>query len=200
MNRRRVSSPPTRERARSSRPLSPSHRARRASRDRIDDRGTESTIARANHTECDDFHAGCVDRVTVNVRVARNGRRVRRGRRGLPRASSFIHSFISFIHFMHSTRGRARGGDTHTLRVTTHHTTFRVFFLPKRAKKNQKNQKNQRARKAHATRMGGRYTRVMTQHRETRARGTRRHARARSRGNDGRTRAACRWVRCVGTR
>ena len=88
MNRRRVSSPPP-ARARSSRPLSPSHRARRP-RDRIDDRGTESTIARANHTECDDFHARCVDRVTQNVRIARNVRsftssrvrRVRRVRRG----------------------------------------------------------------------------------------------------------------------
>ena len=160
MNRRRVSSPPP-ARARSSRPLSPSHRARRP-RDRIDDRGTESTIARANHTECDDFHARCVDRVTQNVRIARNVRsftssrvrRVRRGRRGLPRASSCT-SFISF----HSRaacirRAAARVGvtDTHTLRVTTHHTTFRVFFLPKRAKKKSKN------RKAHATRRGGVHT------------------------------------------
>ena len=140
-------------------PRSTTEGPNRRPRDRIDDRGTESTIARANHTECDDFHARCVDRVTQNVRIARNVRsftssrvrRVRRVRRGLPRASSCT-SFISF----HSRaacirRAAARVGvtDTHTLRVTTHHTTFRVFFLPKRAKKKSKN------RKAHATRMGG---------------------------------------------
>ena len=129
-------------------PRSTTEGPNRRPRDRIDDRGTESTIARANHTECDDFHARCVDRVTQNVRIARNVRsftssrvrRVRRGRRGLPRASSCT-SFISF----HS-RAAARVGvtDTHTLRVTTHHTTFRVFFLPKRAKKKIKTSKSTR--------------------------------------------------------
>ena len=143
----------TRARARSSRPLSPSHRARRP-RDRIDDRGTESTIARANHTECDDFHARCVDRVTQNVRIARNVRsftssrvrRVRRGRRGLPRASSCT-SFISF----HSRaacirRAAARVGVTDTHTTTSHDSSyhFSCLFPPQTGKKKIKKSKSTR--------------------------------------------------------
>ena len=96
-------------RARSSRPLSPFHRARRASRDRIDDRGTESTteglnestIARANHTECDDFHAEPVHRpphtfASLETFVRSRHRRVRRVRRG-PSSRSPARVVIHFI-------------------------------------------------------------------------------------------------------
>ena len=129
-------------------PRSTTEGPNRRPRDRIDDRGTESTIARANHTECDDFHARCVDCVTQNVRIARNVRsftssrvrRVRRVRRGLPRASSCT-SFISF-HFI---RGRARGGDRHT-HFTSHDSSyhFSCLFPPQTGKKKIKKSKSTR--------------------------------------------------------
>ena len=143
-------------------PRSTTEGPNRRPRDRIDDRGTESTIARANHTECDDFHARCVDRVTQNVRIARNVRsftssrvrRVRRVRRGLPRASSRT-SCISFHARAACIR---RGGDRHT-----HDDESRLiiplfvsFSSPNGQKKNQKIEK-------HTRRGGGGYTRVMTQ-------------------------------------
>ena len=148
-------------------PRSTTEGPNRRPRDRIDDRGTESTIARANHTECDDFHARCVDRVTQNVRIAQNVRsftssrvrRVRRVRRGLPRASSCT-SFISF-HSRASCirRAAARVGVTDTHTTTSHDSSyhFSCLFPPQTGKK--KIKKSKSTRDAHA----GGYTRVMTQ-------------------------------------
>ena len=135
-----------RARAPSSRPLSPFHRARRASRDRIDDRGTESTteglnestIARANHTECDDFHAEPVHRPPAHVRVARNVRSFTSSPRSSRSSRSVVavsrarrHSFHS--HGVHACTSVDVGGDTR--RVTTHQYHFSCLFPPQTIKK-----------------------------------------------------------------
>ena len=172
-------------------PRSTTEGPNRRPRDRIDDRGTESTIARANHTECDDFHARCVDRVTQNVRIARNVRsftssrvrRVRRVRRGLPRASSCT-SFISF----HSRaacirRAAARVGVTDTHTTTSHDSSyhFSCLFPPQTGKK-----KNQNIEKHTRRAWGGVHTShdPIERERESRARAVQKCPRARSRGNE----------------
>ena len=158
-----------RARAPSSRPLSPFHRARRASRDRIDDRGTESTteglnestIARANHTECDDFHAEPVHRPPAHVRVARNVRSFTSSPRSSRSSRSVVavsrarrHSFHS--HGVHACTSVDVGGDTR--RVTTHQYHFSCLFPPQTIKKKKKVQHPRSKRTG--------YTRVMTHHRE----------------------------------
>ena len=150
-----------RARAPSSRPLSPFHRARRASRDRIDDRGTESTteglnestIARANHTECDDFHAEPVHRpphtfASLETFVRSRHRRVRRVRRG-PSSRSPARVVIHFIRTACTRARRSTWGGIHD-ESRPINTTFRVFFLPKRSKKKKKfNTRDQNERDTH---------------------------------------------------
>ena len=102
MNRRRVSSPPT---ARARLPLDLSHPftaldARHATESTTEGLN-ESTIARANHTECDDFHAEPVHRpphtfASLETFVRSRHRRVRRVRRG-PSSRSPARVVIHFI-------------------------------------------------------------------------------------------------------
>ena len=155
-----------RARARSSRPLSPFHRARRASRDRIDDRGTESTIARANHTECDDFHAEPVHRPPYTFASLETFVRSRH------RAFVAFVAVVavsrarrhSFMHARHACtaciRGRARGGGATTSHDSSYH--FSCLFPPQTVLKKIKkiNTRAKSTRDPH----GGGYTRVMTQH------------------------------------
>ena len=156
-----------RARAPSSRPLSPFHRARRASRDRIDDRGTESTteglnestIARANHTECDDFHAERVHRPPYTFASLETFVRSRHRavvafvavRRGLPRASSFI-SFSC----VHACTSRAWGG----------YTTSRDPSIPLFVSFSSPNDQKKKVQHPRPNAWGWGYTRVMTHHRE----------------------------------
>ena len=123
-----------RARAPSSRPLSPFHRARRASRDRIDDRGTESTTEGLNRR----LRARITRNAMISTRnpstVPRTrSRRSKRSfvhvitavvavvavrRRGLPRASSFI----SFARRARVHVGRRGGGYT-----TSHDPSIPLF-------------------------------------------------------------------------
>ncbi len=149
-----------RARAPSSRPLSPFHRARRASRDRIDDRGTESTteglnestIARANHTECDDFHAEPVHRpphtfASLETFVRSRHRRVRRVRRG-PSSRSPARVVIHFIRMACMRARRSTWGG-----YTTSHDPsiplFVSFSSPNDQKKKKFNTRDQNERDTH---------------------------------------------------
>ena len=135
-----------RARAPSSRPLSPFHRARRASRDRIDDRGTESTTEGLNRR--------VRARITRNAMISTRNASIVPCKRSCRSKRSFVHVIArssrssrssrsparvvihSCTHGTHARRAfvAARVGVTRR-RVTTHHATFRVFFLPKRSKK-----------------------------------------------------------------
>ena len=131
-----------RARAPSSRPLAPFHRARRASRDRIDDRGTESTTEGLNRR--------------VRARITRNAMISTRNASTVPRTRSrrskrsFVHVIArssrssrsvavsrARCHSFHSRActhaRRARGGDTR--RVTTHQYHFSCLFPPQTIKK-----------------------------------------------------------------
>ena len=156
-----------RARAPSSRPLSPFHRARRASRDRIDDRGTESTteglnestIARANHTECDDFHAEPVHRpphtfASLETFVRSRHHRGRRGRRG-PSSRSPARVVIHFIRMACMRARRSTWGG-----YTTSHDPSIPLFVSFSSPNDQK----KKVQHPRSKRTG--YTRVMTHHRE----------------------------------
>ena len=142
MNRRRVSSPPT---ARARLPLDLSHPftaldARHATESTTEGLN-ESTIARANHTECDDFHAEPVHRPPAHVRVARNVRSFTSSPRSSRSSRSVVavsrarrHSFHS--HGVHACTSVDVGGDTR--RVTTHQYHFSCLFPPQTIKKKKK--------------------------------------------------------------
>ena len=153
-----------RARAPSSRPLSPFHRARRASRDRIDDRGTESTTEGLNRR----LRARITRNAMISTRNASNVPRTRsrRSKRSFvhviarsSRSSRSVAVSRARRHSFHSRActhaRRARGGDTR--RVTTHQYHFSCLFPPQTGKK--KIKKSKSTRDAH----GGGYTRVMTQ-------------------------------------
>ena len=156
-----------RARAPSSRPLSPFHRARRASRDRIDDRGTESTTEGLNRR----LRARITRNAMISTRnpstvpphtfasletfVRSRHHRVRRGRRG-PSSRSPARVVIHFIRTACTRARRSTWGGIHD-ESRPINTTFRVFFLPKRSKK-------KKVQHPRSKRTG--YTRVMTHHRE----------------------------------
>ncbi len=114
-----------RARARSSRPLSPFHRARRASRDRIDDRGTESTTEGLNRrvraritrnamistrdASIVPFKRSCRSKRSFVHVIARSSRSSRSSRSP---ARVVIHSFTHVMHARHAFVA-ARVGVTH---------------------------------------------------------------------------------------